>query len=182
MPSDPSPRAELGPKQIRMLTLAGTVALPSPKPATGAVYLGLTTGNRAQEAPECFLTEFCIKSVQTVSDELEVTRIIRLGDVRAFEIYKRDDQGRVVGSEIKTIDDPEILKLLVAAKEELIRSDAFSYRLLFAEAVLIVPEAAPVYVRVVRELGVTAAVAAQYVEGCIPFTGPHCCPTIEPLS
>lgn len=145
--------------------LAGTVALPSPRPATGRIFLGLTRRPEFTESILSVLPELYLKSVERVNDSLEITRIISLTDLRAVELPSlRDDAGRPAMFRILTVDDSEIARSIAEARLTLGHRDGGREIELFEQAVLHVPETAPVYVRVVREFGVTAAMAAENVE------------------
>ncbi len=149
------------------VTLAGTVALPSPYPATGEAFFVLTDWDSEQVV--------YVKLVQVMSSKQMITRFVRPEDVRAI---------RAKPSVAGTSDDPNDWPLLspsktqkeIRAGETAIIAHAKAAKLKYleelwhAEVILYVPETAAVLHR--NEFGVTAAVSS---EGFLPASA-GCCP------
>jgi hypothetical protein len=138
------------------IKLAGTVALPSPFPASGSVSIVV--------APEDGEHETYLKIVQAVTGKRMITRFVRLADVRAIRAPAED----------KSAESPETWDLighkkiqrLIADKEKKLRSSASksggpAESEWLPSAIVYVPEAAPVLHR--NDVGVTAAVSAEEV-------------------
>ena len=136
------------------IKLAGTVALPSPFPASGSVSIVV--------APEDGEHETYLKIVQAVTGKRMITRFVRLADVRAIR----------TPAENKSSESPEtwdlighkkILRLIADSEKKLRASASKSAGAAESEwlpcAIVYVPEAAPVLHR--NDVGVTAAVSAE---------------------
>jgi hypothetical protein len=147
------------------LTLAGTVALPSPYPACGEVSVVVS---RHGEDFEVF-----VKILQVVSERRIITRFVRPEDIRAIRGYPASAGGGgpetwpVLG--IKKLQgelDKKSKELIAKAKTGIFDESSW-----FSAAVVYVPESAPVLHR--NEVGVTAAVSAEEVAFADAWSG--CC-------
>jgi hypothetical protein len=184
---DPSkPASEFADEQIIAHTLAGTVMLPAPFPASARIYIGIKPRKNAKSAER-----FYLKIVEVVSDKYVATRLVNLDDFRAVRL--RPDASR--GADLrdwtfKTADDLQTeleeakATLRQAASEDLGahelslfsagqskaperqrsrqvddagRAGQYAAAAAEPEGVVHVPESAPVLVRV--EYGVVAAEA-----------------------
>jgi hypothetical protein len=152
--------------QQNALLLAGTVALPSPIPAIGQVWVVIISENGENE--------FYIKIVQVVSDKRIITRFVRLADVRAIRTPAADAAERgpenwplITFKELRRRIDKKVGDL---PKKEPAPETPVEIKL-YEAAIVYVPEAAPALHR--DEVGVTAAVSAEDVG----FSGPYapCC-------
>jgi hypothetical protein len=87
VPDKPSLAHEFRTEQSIAHALAGTVALPSPFPASARIYVGIRPGHNPAGAGRYYL-----KLVEAVSDKLVVTRLVSLEDARAVRF--RPESGR----------------------------------------------------------------------------------------
>jgi hypothetical protein len=135
--------------------LAGTVALPSPVPATASVSV---VAVRDGEEIEIF-----VKVVHIVNDKRIITRFVRPDDIRAIRTRPKDfDQNEpetwpVLGIK-KFKGELEKHTKAVIAKA---KTGVFEEVSWYASAIVYVPESAAVLHR--SEVGVTAAVSAEDV-------------------
>ena len=185
MSDEPFPTIDFGPSQRIALALAGTVALPSPPPATGRVFIGLNPIAEARSAPALGhvtyalgLPRYFLRSVQTVSDQQTITRILALDEMRAVKL-PTGSVSSGTDEHSKIMPASEIAAEIERIKRELEESrpkdeQGLFETLWYPEAVLYVREAAPVFVRIQYELGLTAAEAAEHI-AAFPFLGKHCC-------
>jgi hypothetical protein len=141
--------------------LSGTVALPSPFPATGRVFLGIYgNGSEAQgERPP-----LALKVIQVVTDRFVVTRFVPWGEVRAIRFLATvsDEEGEEEGAEEWTTLTARSFagtKLFRAAVEQVVAAGGEAEIELLPKAIIYVPESAPVFTRF--ELGMTAAESAE---------------------
>ena len=167
MASDSTPSGPFSSRQAVVFALAGTVALPSPRPATGQVFLGVTSKHNGNPLLPTAFPKYYVKSIETVNDSLRITRIINLDDLKAIGFITRATLSHPETFETKTVDHKDIVKSLEAGIKGLVDGNGGEEVLLFEAVVLYVPEGAPVFVRIVREFGVTAAMAAENVESCV---------------
>jgi hypothetical protein len=148
------------------ILLAGTVALPSPFPASGSLSIVLT--------PEEGEPEVYIKIVQVLSHKRLITRFLRLADLRAIRAPKPGappggpETWPVVGlgecrREIETIEKD--LREKVKKSKSHVEGDWLPAAIVYAA------ETAPVLHR--DEVGVTAAVSAEDV-GYSPLPATIC--------
>jgi hypothetical protein len=147
---------EFHPSHHTALTLAGTVALPSPYPACGAVSVVI-----ARDGEDYVIF---IKIVQVVGDKRIITRFVRSEDIRAIRgnpdgtIGDGPDSWPVLGiKKIKGELDKRTTDLTEKAKSTGVLDEAPWYE----AAIVHVAEAAPVLHR--DEVGVTAAVSCEEV-------------------
>ena len=77
----PSPTQEFSPEEKAAFALAGTVALPSPFPASARILLGIMPQLETAVAPRYYL-----KIIELVTDRFSVTRLVSLGDLRAIRL------------------------------------------------------------------------------------------------
>jgi hypothetical protein len=155
---------EFHPCHHAALTLAGTVPLPSPYPASGLVSVTIA---RDGEDLEIF-----VKILQVVGDKRIITRFVRPEDIRAVRARPdgaaaRDpDSWPVLGiKKIKGDLDKRSKELIEKAKKGILEEAAW-----YSAAIVYVAESAPVLHR--NEVGVTAAVSAEEVWFVAPF---GCC-------
>ncbi len=147
------------------LTLAGTVALPSPYPAAGAVSVVVS---RHGEDFEVF-----VKILQVVSERRIITRFVRPEDVRAIRGHHAalseggPESWPVLGiKKLQAELDKRVKELIARA-----RTGIFDESLWYSSAIVYVPEAAPVLHR--NEVGVTAAISVEEVAFADAWSG--CC-------
>ncbi len=159
---------DLHPCHHATLRLAGTVPLPSPFPAAGAVSVVVSKDGEDLEV--------LVKILQVVGEKRIITRFVRPEDIRA--IRARPESGPqgdphdwpVLG--VKKIQgelDSRAGSLLKKAKVGIIEEAVW-----YAAAIVYVAESAPVLHR--NEIGVTAAASAEEVWfltplGCCAPTG-----------
>jgi hypothetical protein len=156
------------PSHQAAMKLAGTVALPSPFPAFGALHIVV--------APEDGDFETYFRIVQQVTGKRIITRFVRMADVRAIKAPAKAD---AAGSpETWALTGPKDIQRKIAKQEKELRAQATKTGVAcespwLPAAIVYVAEAAPVLHR--NDVGVTAAVSAEDVafsdlEGAIP----HC--------
>ncbi len=135
------------------LLLAGTVALPSPFPAPARVSVGVY----AQE-PGCD-PDVYLEIVQVVDMHRTIVRIVRFEDVRAIQA----SDGTTPVEEAPLQSARQLSTKVDAISRALVGGANGSgkpvEKLLFKEAIVYVPEAAPVVHR--AELGLTAIESAE---------------------
>jgi hypothetical protein len=158
------PAPELGEEQRLAFDLAGTVGLPSPFPAVGRVFVIRTPKKTEPGEKDDHGPRFFIKIVQTISPKHIATTFLQTEDVRAVRCPP--ESGPVTDLATWTflnIDD--VRALIKAAIKELSKAEhvaACSFEVqLFNQAVVYVPESAPVLSR--AEFALVAAVAAEQV-------------------
>jgi hypothetical protein len=148
----------LSPDQFLALQLAGTVALPSPSPATGSVEI-----TRTSNASGIYL-----RIVHRVSQKLILIRYVSIDYVRA--ICTHWDVGEAAGAAKSVAAKPPVATCW-ACKTPVEFGPLLEQRLKAAkggpfplswleEAVVYVPEQAPVLMQV--DVGLTAAESAEY--------------------
>ena len=149
---------ELGPDQRLALALAGTVALPSPFPATGRVSVLMVP--RPRQHDQATELDFFLKSIHVVSPRNIVTRIVEIDALRAVGCYSGDG-GYSWGGEWTVVPAGYLSEKIKAAMKSLSSADlgpgGGSYEIpLLESAVLYVPESTPVLHR--QELSLEASV------------------------
>jgi hypothetical protein len=182
LPFSSSPTHELGDDHKLAFDLAGTVALPSPFPAAGRVLVvrqpGSKTAKGAGHRPRFF-----IKIVQVVSEKQVVTGFVSPHDVRAVRVLKHgaplaepQSWSYISGEEARTEIDAAIEEL---RKEEYGTGGSFEV-VVYEQAVVYVPETAPMLVRVEYSVPAGVAVATAHLakQHCPPQ--PKCPPALEP--
>jgi hypothetical protein len=168
------PAPELGEEQKLAFDLAGTVGLPSPFPAVGRVFVVRTPKKAEAGEKDDPGARFFIKIVQTISPKHIATLFLETDDVRAVRCPPESGPATDLASwKFQNID--EVRGQIKGAIKELSKPDyaaAGSFEVeLFEEAVVYVPEFAPVLSRV--EFALVAATAAEQV-------AIHICPPHEP--
>lgn len=167
------PSDEFGQATKQALAKAATVMLPCPPPAHGKLYIGINPDFNPDlpfGSPNFFL-----RLVQRVSPKEVITRIVDLNELRGLSVPASTTEG-VVLREFRTVNDIaeeiEHAKDILTAAAEAVRR---VYEVcLFENAVIYVPEWAPVFLRILYEFGVSAVEAAENVESLVsPET---CCP------
>jgi hypothetical protein len=153
------------------LALAGTVAMPSPFPASARMFVGIKPNPPADDP-------HYLKIVERVGDKHTVTRLLSLKDLRAVRLRPSDSEAYddVREWELKTRE--QLQAELATATSGLPAKPATAHEVpLFDEAeqegVVYVPETAPVLVR--TEFGVLAGEAADVGRYFGPFGGRICC-------
>jgi hypothetical protein len=168
------PPAQLGESQRAAFALAGTVALPSPFPASGLISIGVfpPPADAKEHEPTYYL-----RIVERVSDSNIVTRHIRPEDVRAFRVrskvepYPEQNEWtlHLAADKFKFIDS-----LKKKLQENLLKGGPTEIALFdHAPTIVYVPDGAPVLLRI--EMSVTASRARDGASavGCNPCSG--CC-------
>ena len=158
MENERDPGFEFDHDQKVAFALAGTVALPSPFPASGRVSIGIFQQIKGQEKRVKEPTYY-LKSVQLITETLIVTRIFSLSDLRAARTYT--DTASTDGSAEWTLSTVEeawgeisnTIKLIKGENLEVIWKRA---------AILYVLESTPVLTRV--EKGLTAAESCVFLD------------------
>lgn len=163
-----TPSDDFTPDQKISLALAGTVRIPLPVPASGKVYLVVNPDSNAA-LPSGF-PRYSLKHVQTVSRKQIVTRYVALNELRAVDVPSEGDGGSSPGSWLtKTVN--EVGQAIQGVQSDLQnavdQTPGVYEALLFSDAALYVREAAPVFVRIVYEFGVTAVESASHVESMV---------------
>jgi hypothetical protein len=144
------------PSHQAAIKLAGTVALPSPFPAFGSIYIVV--------APEDGDYETYLRIVQQVTGKRIITRFVRIADVRAI---KAPAKAEAAGSpETWDLTGPKDIQRKIAKQEKELRAQASKSGIAcespwLPAAIVYVAEAAPVLHR--NDVGVTAAVSAEDV-------------------
>jgi hypothetical protein len=155
------------------ITLAGTVALPSPFPASGSLHIVV--------APEDGDYETYLRIVQHVTAKRIITRFVRMSDVRAIKAPAKPDADgspetwELTGpKEIGRKIDKQAKELLAQAS----KSGTACESPWLPAAIVYVAEAAPVLHR--NDVGVTAAVSAEEVAFSDLQDAAHPCCAIRP--
>jgi hypothetical protein len=162
------------PSHQAAIKLAGTVALPSPFPAFGSLYIVV--------APEEGDYETYLRIVQQVTGKRIITRFVRMADVRAIRAPAKAD---APGSpETWDVTGPKDIARKIAKQEKELRAQASKSGIAceaqwLPAAIAYVAEAAPVLHR--NDVGVTAAVSAEEVAFSDLHTPIHPC-AIRPHS
>jgi hypothetical protein len=155
------PASELGAEHKLAFDLAGTVGLPSPFPATGRVSLIRSAQNEAGPSGGS-KPRFFIKILQSVSPKQIMTVFVDPYDVRGVRYHT--GRGTVAdASSWKFMNIDDVRARIKSAIEELTKpsyaaSGSFEIPL-FEEAIVYVPESAPLLAR--AEIALVAAVAAE---------------------
>ncbi len=158
------PVAELGEEQKLAFDLAGTVGLPSPFPAAGRVCVIKTPRKTEAADKDDRAPRFFLKILQTISPKQLVTTFLQTEDVRAV---RSPTAGEPIADPAswKFLNIDEVRAQIKGAIKELSKTEydatgSFEIQL-FDQAVVYVPEFAPVLSRV--EFALVAAVAAEQV-------------------
>jgi hypothetical protein len=161
--TSPTPVADFGESQRLALALTGTVALPSPYPASAEVFLGINPFH--DDALPMGSPKFFLKGVQRVSAKQVTTRIFSLSALRAVGLPTATGEEYCYPTRRTHLIEGEIAEKIKTAQQHLQASAAAtsgSYEVaLFADAVLYVREATPVLMHIVSEFGVTAAESVE---------------------
>ena len=158
---------EFHPSHHTAITLAGTVALPSPYPASGPVSVVV-----ARDGDDF---EVFVKILQVVSDKRIITRFVRPEDVRAIRAHPGDST--MAGPESWPVRGIKKIKEELDRRADDLRARARKTGILdeapwYPSAIVYVAEAAPVLHR--DEVGVTAAVSCEEV-GFGIYPTANCC-------
>ena len=163
------PSHEYGQHTTEALAKAGTVQFPCPPPASGKLYLGInpdfSDGHRNPDLPSVS-PQYFLRLVHIVSQQLVITRIIDLKELRGVSLpaapTTKDGASRV----FRTVNDftEEITNAISALTKAESKKPGEYEVVLFEDAVIYVPESAPVLLRIQYELGVSAAEAAEYAD------------------
>jgi hypothetical protein len=168
----PTPSTALGRNQRLALALVGTVPLPSPIPATGRVFIGISPYH--DDALPTASLRYFLKSVQTVSAKQVITRIFNLVELRAVSLPTATGEEYAYPTRETHLIEGQILDEIKRAQQLLLQAataqpEVFEL-LLYEDAVLYVREDAPVLLHQVFEYGATAAECAE-AGGAL-----RCCP------
>jgi hypothetical protein len=163
------PSHEYGQYTTEALAMAGTVRFPCPPPASGKLYLGINPDfsdrHRNPDLPSV-APQYFLRLVQNVSQKLVITRIIDLKELRGVSLpavpTTKDGASRV----FRTVNDitDEITNAISALTKAKSNERGEYEVVLLKDAVIYVPESAPVLLRGLYELGVSAAEAAEYAD------------------
>jgi hypothetical protein len=185
----PFPSHQFGQYTTEALAQAGTVQLPYPPPATGKLYLGINpdfSDRRKNPDVPSVAPQYFLRLVQKVSQKLAITRIIDLKELRGVSLpaapTTKDRASRV----FRTVNDiaDDITKAISALTKAESKKRGEYEVVLFEDAVIHVPESAPVLLRGQYESGVSAAEAAEYAELAMKeyYCKCHMDPPPRPLS
>ena len=156
--------SEFGPIQQIALATSGTVALPSPPPAVGKLFLVRNSdANPALSDYGLGTPRYILKLVQTVVEGLhEITRFLALEDLKAVNIPI--PEANAADPKRQTFPVEGIADLIEKAVDglEIAAKDGSGREwLLLEDVVIYVSDSAPVLVRTISHFGVTAAEAAE---------------------
>ena len=185
---NPTPFLAYGDAQITALALAGTVALPSPFPASARISMVISP--EPSEDGTSTEQRFSLKLVEVIGDKLVVTRFVRVEHVRAirFRLGRNTNEDpwtwqlktsrelyadfRATEHELKTYSQTFNNAREKISFEQNLKSGT--------RAIVYVPEIAPVLVRTE-----VAVVAAQAVDNASSYWAPYAkacwCPGAEPI-
>ena len=156
--------------------------LPYPPPAYGRLFIGINPdfippddklGLVLSGAPKFFL-----RLVQVVSSKQVITRIVDLAHLRGVSL-PADPNEESAGLRVFRPMDGIAAEITSAVKKltEAVAKKRGVYEVcLFEDAVIYVPEWAPVFLRIQYEFGVSAVEAAENVEILIGKAPGQCCP------
>jgi hypothetical protein len=178
------PSSEFSDSTKEALATPGTIMLPYPPPATGKIFIGinpdhippdLKLGLQLSGAPRFFL-----RVVQVVSPRFVITRIVDLRELRGVSVPAATTKEGGPSREFQTVSG--VQKIITDAVAKLVEAEkkkAGVYEvLLFDDAVICVPESAPVCLGVKLEFAVNALEAAENVDALIARKGSCPCPQI----
>jgi hypothetical protein len=180
MASEPVPSLQVEPHHSLGLNLVGTVALPSPFPAEGRIYVVRHPAAPGAKGEDVKPT-YHIKIVQKLSDSHSITRIVSLDHVRMIR-FSQPGESVTKGTSPagKAGPTPSELSLDDLKKEvtavpwaKAVKDENHSYEVELQPhrtGVVYVPEAAPVLLR--HECTVTAATSLESIVGTGAFC-PH---------
>lgn len=135
--------------------LAGTVGLPSPYPATGSVYVVV----RLAKDPKDW--EVFLRVVHRLNLTLKIARLVRWDDVRGILArWKTPTPDAPPGWSVKLAEDLRGHVYDQIQKEKKDKVEGWFELKWLSEAIVYVPESAPVYMQV--GAGLTAAESAEY--------------------
>jgi hypothetical protein len=159
------PSDHFGPAAMEALAKAVTVMLPSPPPASGMLYLGISPHHNPDlpsVAPRYYL-----RLVQTVSPKQVITRIVGLDELRGVSLPASSTAVGGASREFRTVHGiaENLTRAVDALTEAKAKNPGAHEVCLFKDAVIYVPETAPVFVRVQHEFefAASAAEAAEQV-------------------
>jgi len=151
---------EFGNEQKVALALTGTIAIPSPFPASARIFIGIMPRLNAASAERYFL-----KIVEVIADKCIATRFVNVEDIRAVRLRPESGQYQELREwTLRTAEDlHEELEVAKGSLKQAASKTRTAYEiLLFPElkGVVYVPETAPVLVR--TEYGLPAAEAFEH--------------------
>ena len=155
--------------QLIALSLAGTVRLPSPTPATGSISADLPDRGAPFDPSAIYL-----RLTHRPGPRMKIMRIMRLSDIRAISGHWFDPMTGIQEADISFHTEASIrttVQGLIAQTVE----PALAWPM---DAAVYLPEAAPVLMRV--EVGLTAAASADYYPPLKGSYSPPCHPEMEP--
>ncbi|HEX3446707.1 MAG TPA: hypothetical protein VHS97_00535 [Isosphaeraceae bacterium] len=185
--TNPTPILAYGDAQITALALAGTVALPSPFPASARISMVISP--EPSEDGTSTEQRFSLKLVEVIGDKLVVTRFVRVEHVRAIRFRSgrntNDDPwtwqlktSRELYADFRTTEDE--LKAYSQTFKSAGTKFSFEQNLESGtRGIVYVPETAPVLVR--TEVAVVAAQAVDIASSYWAAYGKSCwCSGAEP--
>jgi hypothetical protein len=186
--TNPTPILAYGDAQITALALAGTVALPSPFPASARISMVISP--EPSEDGTSTEQRFSLKLVEVIGDKLVVTRFVRVEHVRAIRFRSGSNTNKEPWTwQLKT--SQELYADFRTTEDELkAHSQTFKSagtKFSFEQnletgtrGIVYVPEIAPVLVR--TEVAVVAAQAVDIASSYWAAYGRPCpCPGTEPM-
>jgi hypothetical protein len=166
-----SPCVELGPQHMTALSLVGTVALPSPFPATGRILVVRhpPTGGGASAAPT-----YHIKIVQAINDSCIITRFVDHNAVSLIR-FQPASQGESPGDKPFSLDHAGVQDLVSGLDWDVVDERASHEIEPFPQhtGVVHVPETQPTMLR--YDLSVPAATSLEQLVSCAARC-PRSCP------
>jgi hypothetical protein len=173
MEKKPVPSLEFGAEHILGLDLVGTVEMPSPFPASGRVFLVRHPGSEGASG-EAAAARYFVKVVQRINDSQTVTRFVSPEHVRAIRFHPAttaaaaDAPALLTGDQLRTemrdIDWTKEMKDHRSSHEIELHPGR--------EGTVVVPESAPVLVRL--EQSMPAALSLDALSSLRPSPCPHC--------
>lgn len=170
-----SPSKDLGPEQMTALGLVGTVALPSPFPASGRILLvrhPLPPGTDDESA-----RKYHVKIVQAINDSCIVTRFVDHNAVRLIR-FQPASQGEPSKERPFSLDQAAVQKMVSDQKWDVTDERASHEIEPYPQhtGVVHVPETQPVLLR--YDLSVPAATSLEQLMSrgaqCPHSPPPHC--------
>ncbi|MFO0958386.1 MAG: hypothetical protein U0800_13305 [Isosphaeraceae bacterium] len=168
MRSDPFVSKDYGAAAKEVLAKAGTVCLPYPPPASGRLYLGIDpTAKPLGTDLSPGSHRFFLRLVHKSSESQTITRIVDLRELRGVGLPPGDDRCGGVGNGWRVFRSTDQLAEILSVAAEKLKKVADGGTspqeiCVFEDAVIYVPEVAPVFTRIVQEYGVTAAESAEH--------------------
>ena len=166
-----APSKDLGMEQMTGLGLVGTVALPSPFPATGRI---LVVRHPLPSGDDESARKYHIKIVQSINDSCTITRFVDHKGVSLIR-FQPSSQGESAKEGPFSLDRAAVQKMVSSQSWDVVDERASHEIEPFPEhtGVVHVPESQPVLLR--HDLSVPAATSLEQAMGR-GFACPHTCP------